>query len=615
VLACSAPRPAAALELFGVSILEDGSEHAEALTYTVSLEVEGDDSSLKDALSSASVLVEQSKKGAADTFALVSRARSDVERLVAALYGEARYGADVTITVAGQPLSDVVPAEIEVVEGTPVPVVIRVSPGPLFRLGAISIEQSAPTEASPSADPQGYGLTAGEPAKSALIIAAADRIVEAWRSSGYPFAQIAEKDVWADHARQVVDVRFVAAPGDPAVYGWINVTGSVDLDARRIVEQTALQPGHRFSPRELKKSRERLRKFESIESVRVIEGEQTDESGGIPITVEVIERKPRFFGATVSASTIDGAEVQAYWGHRNLFGEGERLRVDATLSQIGGDGLEGLQFDIGATFTKPGVLGIDTDLFSEIRLVRERPDTYESLGGNARVGLAHRFDPYLSGSVAVEGAQSRIEDAFGTANYTLLGLPGELIYDSRNDRMDPSEGVHGMLRLNPVTELSQGAFFGASELSMASYLSLDAADRVTLAGRVLFGSDFGASLSEVPATYRFFAGGGGSVRGYEYRSLGPTYAGQVVGGLSMVGGSAELRWRAMDTLGLVPFIDAALVSPDSFPSFSEPVYIGAGLGLRYYTAFGPLRFDFAAPTTHRGGQPKFGVYVGLGQAF
>src|SRR5690606_27376357 len=97
-----------------------------------------------------------------------------------------------------------------------------------------------------------------------------------------------------------------------------------------------------FSPRELKKSRERLRKFESIESVRVIEGERTDESGGIPITVEVVERKPRFFGATVSASTIDGAEVQAYWGHRNLFGEGERLRVDATLSQIGADGLEGL---------------------------------------------------------------------------------------------------------------------------------------------------------------------------------------------------------------------------------------------------------------------------------
>ena len=105
------------------------------------------------------------------------------------------------------------------------------------------------------------------------------------------------------------------------------------------------------------------------------------------------------------------------------------------------------------------------------------------------------------------------------------------------------------------------------------------------------------------------------MRGYEYRSLGPTYNGSVVGGLSLLGASAELRVRFWERLGIVPFIDMATVSPDSVPSFSDKVFIGAGIGFRYYTSLGPIRIDVAAPTTHTQGQPKVGVYLGLGQAF
>jgi translocation and assembly module TamA len=613
-LTCFTALQASAVELFGVTILGD-KKPAGAISYSVTIEVAGGDEALKEALSAASILVAQEKGGASDSFALAARARGDIERLVAALYAEAYYGADIKVRVGDVPLDEVRPDDIDVVAGVPVAVAVHVDPGPLFRFGGLAIESGAAREADPSSDPADYGLVPGQPAKSSLIIAAGDQLVERWRAAGYPFAQLAKKEVSADHARSAVDVRFVIAPGDAAVYGWVNVTGSVDLDSRLIADQAALEPGHRFSPRDLKTTRERLRKFESIESVRVIEGEAPDETGGIPITIEVVERKARYFGATVSASTVDGVELQTYWGHRNLFGGGEQLRVDGTISQIGVEGLSHLQFDVGATFTKPAIYDINTDLFSEFRIVRERPETYQSLSGNARIGVAHRFDPFLSGSLAAEAAQSRIDDAFGTTNYTLLSLPGELLYDSRDDRLDPSAGTSAVLRLSPVVEASSGATFGASEIWLARYLSLDEDDRAVLAGRVMIGSDFGASLSEVPATYRFFAGGGGSVRGYEYRSLGPIYDGEVVGGLSMLGGSAEFRWRVFDTVGLVPFIDAALVSPDSFPDFSEPVYIGAGLGLRYYTSFGPLRLDLAMPLTHTEGQPKFGAYVGLGQAF
>lgn len=614
-LLVQAPSGAGA-DVLDVIGLSDQSGEVNALAYGVSLTVDGEDGDLKKLLTNASLLAAQSEKGAPDGPALLARARGDVDRLIAALYSQARYGGEVEIRIGGAALDNVRPEELASgPESAAVEVSVHVRPGPLFHFGAVEIGETTVAEIEATRRPEDFGLVGGKPAKADIISSAIDKLVEVWRTSGYPFAQVAKKEIVADHTRALVDVRLMIAPGKPATYGWINVTGASSLETGTIARQSALRPGDRFNASDFKRTRDRLRKFESIESVRVIEGEAVDDNGGIPITVEVSERKPRFVGATVSASTVDGAEVEVFWGHRNLFGEGERLKVDATVSQIGGEGAEQLQFDAGAVLTKPGVLDIDTDLFGELRIVREHPDTYKSLGGTARVGLAHRFDSSLSGSVALAGTQSRIEDAFGVANYTLLSMPGELVYDSRNNRLDPSHGVNALFQLEPVAEVSEGSAFGASNLRVASYVPLDADGDVVLAGRVILGSDFGASLEGTPATYRFFAGGGGSVRGYEYRSLGPTFQGVVVGGLSLIGASAELRARVFDDFGIVPFLDMATVSPDSVPSFSDEVYLGAGIGVRYYTSLGPIRLDFAVPTTHTEGQPKFGVYLGLGQAF
>ena len=89
----------------------------------------------------------------------------------------------------------------------------------------------------------------------------------------------------------------------------------------------------------------------------------------------------------------------------------------------------------------------------------------------------------------------------------------------------------------------------------------------------------------------------------------------MVGGRSFAGASLELRLRPTEQIGVVPFIDVATVSVDSVPKFSDTLYVGAGLGLRYFTPIGPIRLDVAAPLTERDDRPKFGVYVGLGQAF
>ncbi len=65
----------------------------------------------------------------------------------------------------------------------------------------------------------------------------------------------------------------------------------------------------------------------------------------------------------------------------------------------------------------------------------------------------------------------------------------------------------------------------------------------------------------------------------------------------------------------MPFVDAGTAFESSYPDFDERIRIGVGLGLRYYTAIGPIRLDVAIPVNPERGDPSYAIYVGIGQAF
>ena len=148
-----------------------------------------------------------------------------------------------------------------------------------------------------------------------------------------------EKEIGADHASHTLDVFVTVDPGQPAVYGWFNVTGAQDLDPQMVRRYSALRTGEPYNSSDLRKASERLRKLDAIQSVRVRHGEMLAADGGLPVTLTISEREKRFIGAAASASSVDGAEVKAYWGHRNLFGGAERLKVEGGVSQIGDEAL------------------------------------------------------------------------------------------------------------------------------------------------------------------------------------------------------------------------------------------------------------------------------------
>lgn len=585
------------------------------LNYSVETRVEGSDSALVAAIREASILIQHKAKGATDFPALVARGRADLKQLMAALYQQARYGASVQILIAGKPIDEASITTPKLSNDQPIPVSIAVQPGPVFRVGTVNIKATNAPETSPIIRPEDLGLISGEVAKSSVIATAINKVTQRWHSAGFPLADIDKKQVIADHARGRVDVSISVAPGPPAVYGWINVTGSQQLSNHTVAAQSALRPGRRYDPKDLEKARERLRKLDSIESVRIVEGKQVDQQGSIPITIAVTERKPRYVGVTASVTTFDGAEVKATWGHRNIFGRGEQLRLEGGVSQIGSGSLDDLQFDASATLTKPGIFDIDTDMFAQFRIARESNDVFLSDTVLGKIGFTRRFNETLSGSVALEGRYAREDNEFGETDQVLVSMPASLTRDTRNNRLDPTHGYRAQVELTPVTDVYNGTAFLVSDIDLAGYWTMGAAERATLATRLHAGSIVGSTLQDVPATHRFLAGGGSSVRGYEFQSIGTTVDGIVVGGLSYASASAELRLRLTETIGVVPFIDAAVVSANRLPNFSDSVFVGAGLGLRYNTALGPIRVDAAVPLTNRDDRSAFGVYVGLGQSF
>lgn len=589
---------------------------ADKISFSVEMRLEGDPSDLKDMLEEASALVAQSEDGVPAIDTLLALARAEPARLTAALYQEGYYSGRIEIAIAGQPIGDDT-AELAVDDAQTVPVMINVDPGPAFRFGPIRIISSGGHSLSGTADEiaRNAGLVSGRLARSGAILKTGRTIVADLKDQGFAFAKVEAQDVTADHANQTVSVSLTIAPGRKTSFGEVTFRGGEQFSEELLRSRAAIPVGKTYSPKKLEAGRKRLTKLEGIAGARIIEGDQPDAGGRIPIIIDVTERKPHYFGANAAVSSVDGAELNAYWGDRNVFGNGETFRIDGTLSNLGDNNPRDLEYEAKAGLAWPSIDSAYTDYHASLAVKREAPDSYESDEVEGSAGVVHRFTPQLTGDAALQASWLQAEDAFGANEFFLLSLPAELIHDTRDDTLEPTKGWRKVLFAEPVADLRNSASYIRTRAQISTYARLTGTPGLVAAARLGAGTIAGADLEDVPAPDRFLAGGGGSVRGYAFRSVGPQIGDDRIGGLSIVELSGELRVRLSETIGIVPFIDAALVSSDSFFAGDSELVAGVGLGLRYYSALGPIRLDVATPLAPYDGDPEIVVYVGLGQAF
>ncbi|WP_029004721.1 autotransporter assembly complex protein TamA [Azorhizobium doebereinerae] len=611
-----------AMAWFDPSRAKDNTPVTDAVPYSVTIDVSGD-SAARTAVTDASNLDRLKHTAPSGAAGLVRRALADRERIIAALYTEGYYGGRITITVAGVPAD--APAAFDAVEAArragSVPVVVKVDPGPLFSFGTIRVEDPSGRPLAGAPSPREMRLVPGQPARATAVTAAERIIVTALRDQAHPFARVDGKDVVADHATHTLDVTFHATPGPVATFGPFTVSGTKTLDPGFVTARIDIRPGEPYSPQRLEDLRKRLTAFEIIGSVRFREADRLNAQGQLPIVVEVSEREPRYVGFGAKYSNTDGSSATAYWGHRNLFGNGETLRLESQLTWYaeGSDAVptaDPFGYRVSASFTKPGIFTANEDLVAEAAALREVTNAYVREGATFLGSIRHRFDDDWNAQVGVDLEQSTVQDTYGTTDPFIAGIPVSVTGDTTDNVLDASKGYKFSATVEPFVAFGDsGAGPVMVKAQLSAYHAFDEDKRWILAGRVGAGSIIGPELLDVPAQRRFYVGGGGTLRGFDYQSASPHNAyGIIIGGLSYFTASAELRVRITDTIGIVPFFDMGAAFADEVPDFSA-MYYSVGLGLRYYTAVGPVRLDFAIPLNPVAGGSKYGVYLSLGQAF
>lgn len=613
--------PVHAFELFGIKFFEDQSEIdadsviADPQPYTVTVSVNAT-GALDSTVRNASALLADQGEPASGAAGLLAKARGDYKRIIAALYNEGHYGGTVSIRVAGQEAANLPP---DVTLPDPVDVAIVVDPGPLFRFNSVNIVNQAPPTSDPDdhvEPPSGQGFGPGEIARSSVVLKAEQLALEAWRQQGHAKAVVVTRDVVADHATNTVDVTITVNPGARAAFGDIAVTGTENMDPDFVRRQTGLAVGQEYDPDAIALAQKRLDRLEVFRAARLEAADAIGADGLLPYQLIVQELPGRRFGIGANYSTVDGLGIEGYHLWRNLFGQAERLRLDARVASIAWP-LDTAQFDyfFGGTFTKPGVFTPDTDLISAISAERTVYPTYTETSAGGRIGLNHLLTDEIAFEAGAQFERNRFEDVFGTRDFATAGLYLGATLDFRDDRVNPTSGWYLQGNLEPFYELRYGNALGRVVVEGRTYFGFGEDDPFVIAGRLKAGALLGPSLAEIPPDKLFFAGGGGSVRGYGHKSIGvDDGTGTITGGRFLLEGSIEARAKVTNDIGVVGFVDGGYVAADRFPGI-EDLRLGAGVGVRYYTGLGPLRADIAIPLNKRAGDPDYAIYVGIGQAF
>jgi len=507
----------------------------------------------------------------------------------------------------------------------------NILPGERFRFGEIDLGDLA--QAPDSQDlRRAFDLYPGDPVDSYDILRERGDLDTALGNTGFPFAEIDGPELLIDYARTEGDLTMPVRPNGQYVFGSVVSDKPGFLSSDHLASIARFEPGDLYQ-RDLELDlRRAIIATGLVSSVTITPVEDEAPTDGKPgvvnMNVGLTEAKLRTITGAIGYGTEEGFRLAGSWEHRNLFPPEGALRVR---------GVAGTQEQLlGVTFRKSNFGGRDRiltlDAFASSLDNRAfAADTAGFIGTYEQLSTL-LFQKPFSWSIGFELVASDERLAFDIDNsdstdpdpparqaYFVAALPGYAQIDTSDDLLNPTSGFRVGVRASPEVSSTKGvqSFYVRNEVD-ASYYRQIGDNGPILAGRVGLGSINGASLDNIAPSRRFFAGGGGSVRGYGYREIGPREeSGDPIGGRSLVELSAEARIPTPlfdGAVQVVPFVDAGSVGTEEYPDFDD-IRIGAGVGVRYLTGFGPLRLDVAFPVTPRPGDSFVAVYVSLGQAF
>lgn len=423
--------------------------------------------------------------------------------------------------------------------------------------------------------------------------------------NGYPDAKIISRRAIANFETGTASAVFVFETGPKARFGEIAFEGLDKTKPSYLRRLRTWEPGEEFDQSKLRSYRDQLAGTSLFSTIEPSIGAR-DAEGLAPVTVRVVERKRRTIGAGASFSTDEGPGGRLFFENRNLFGRGESLRIEGRGSNLE----QSLNFDVARP--APRLKG---ELFANLEFLNETTDAFDArtlgiAGGLSKKWLNNRLE--TRGAIALETSNVEAEGEEEQRTY-FVSSPLSVLWNSEDDLLNPAKGVQTAFTVTPYTGSDT---FVQSTLSARARTHFGGDDRFTLAGRTLFGATFGDSLLDLPRNKRYFAGGGGSVRGFGFQEVGPLDdQNNPLGGRSLIEAAAEARAKVSQNIQLAAFVDAGSVSSSPLPNFKDEFFIGYGGGVRYFTPIGPIRIDAAFPLDRREADRSFQIYIALGQSF
>lgn len=493
-------------------------------------------------------------------------------------------------------------------EASPVRVTFRINKGPVFVLESVDLAVSG-RETVEFPEPEEIGLAVDRPFETARLIEGEKILLRRLKSRGFPFPEIADRRIVVDHATKSVSVALEVKPGPFASFGPVEIVGLESVEREFVLRMIPWKPGDPFDGDLLEKAQARLIASKVFSTARVSAVQRLDEQGRLPVTITVTERDHRTIGLGVSYKTDEGPGIGISWEHRNLFHGGEQLGFSAAYSDYTVTGEAG--------FLEPFFLRNDQTLRLSAKLAEDTPDAYTSKYIKTGMGLRRDLSEGFYVGAGIDYKASKVTQLDEANRFTYFSFPFGLEYDRSDALLDPTRGYRVGLQAALYEDFFKpNPTFAKGSIRLRRYFQILEAPSLVLAGAVNAGALVGGERDEIPADERFYAGGGGSIRGYAYQSVGPRRKDTPVGGRSLAEVSLEWRLRLTDRFGLVTFLDGGNAFESRYPDFSESFLWGAGAGIRYYTPIGPFRLDIAFPLDRREEiDDRFQIYISLGQAF
>lgn len=498
-------------------------------------------------------------------------------------------------------------------------------------------------------------LQEGRPLDRQLVLASRERVLNALRDEGYPYAHVTVTD--EELERRERRVTLAAAPGLRATFGPIEVAGTATLDERVIRRQLTFSEGELFTRQKMCASQRRLFRLELFEFVNVESLEDPEQPvAEVPTRVTVVEGDHQRVTFGLGYGSEEQGRVRLRWSHANILGGARQFGFEGKWSWLD----RGIRLDYREPYLFHPHLSLNFE--SQAWQAAEPVYSVNSLGG--RIVLRHQGSEQNVWSVSLinEYQRSVVESE------ALLDEDGLPRLDIRDDLialgLDPATGVQeGTVSAvaldvsrttvdSPLDARSGYAVSGRVEQAgqwlwgSFDYLSYTGEGRhfwavgrtraIVLANRLRFGAirsfgdqETGFLAAGVPFHKRFFLGGASSLRGWGRFEVSPiSGSGLVIGGLAMLEGSTEVRFPVRGGISGVAFLDYGNVWLSAWDVSLGDLRYTAGAGLRYRTPIGPIRLDWGYQLNPiegltlriedgelAGQRRRWRIHVSIGQSF